>query len=146
MSYQDELRARLDAVERGSKREKESVVDVQRQEEKLFEELSDEFEFGSYDLDEGDVLRTLKILEILDAYPGLFNEKNALKLFYILARVDIVLPKRLLSFSEVPVADFKRIIQSMARHKLLFINDDGELELTLEGKSLASRIGVDIYF
>lgn len=146
MSYQEELRAKLDAVERVSERENDTVVDVESREQKLFDELSCEFEFGSYDLDEADVLRALKIWELLDAYPGLFTEKSALKLFYILARMDIVTPKKLLAFSEVPVADFKRIIQSMARHKLLFINEDGELELTLEGKSLASRIGVDIYF
>lgn len=145
MSYQDELRARLDAVMRPETGERSSVVDVERLEQNLFDELGREFEFSSYDLDESDVLRTLKILQILERHPDVFRHKDALKLFYTLARVDIIAPKRLLGFLQMETERFKRIVQAMAKERLLQMNGEGELEMTLEGKSLAERIGIGIY-
>jgi hypothetical protein len=145
MSYEEELRAKLDAV-RPVEESDEHTIDVASRERQLFDELEGEFEFSSYDLEESDVLRTMKIVEILAGYNEVFAHKDALKLFYTLARIDIVTPKNLLGFMKIPTARFKTVVQAMAKHKLVFINDDGELELTLDGKSLASRIGIDIYF
>ncbi len=146
MSYEEELRAKLDAVRPLSDTPDDNIVDVESRERQLFDELEEEFEFASYDLEESDVLRTLKILQILEGYGEAFRHQEALKIFYTLARIDIVTPKNLLAFSRIPTAEFKAIIQAMGKKGLLFINEDGELELTMEGKSLASRIGVDIYF
>ena len=144
MSYQDELRAKLDAV-RPEEVKAENIVDVQSREQAIFEELEEAFEVASFDLDEDDVLRTLKILSILDAYPNVFSRRGALKLFYTLSRIDIVTPKSLLQFLRLPTTEFKEIIQAMAKAGLLFRNGDGELELTMAGQSLAARIGVESY-
>ena len=146
MSYEEELRAKLDAARPLSELPDENIVDVQSRERQLFDELENEFEFASYDLEESDVLRTLKIMKILEGYGEAFSHNNALKLFYTLSRIDIVTPKSLLAFMKIPTSEYKAIIQAMGKKGLLFINEDGELELTMEGKSLASRIGMDIYF
>jgi hypothetical protein len=145
MSYDEELRAKLDAVRPVEERNEHSI-DVASRERHLFSELEDDLEFSSYDLEESDVLRAMKLMEILQSYGEAFRHKQALKLFYTLARIDIVTPKNLLAFCKIPTAEFKMIIQAMAKYNLLFINEEGELELTLDGKSLASRIGIDIYF
>lgn len=145
MSYQDELLAKLAAAHAANPVDKGTIIDAQTQEEKLLKELSGEFEFTRYDLDESDILRTLKILDILERYQEVFRYKSALRLFYTLARVDVIMPKNLHTFLKLPVSEFKTIIQMMAKNKLLFQNENGELELTMDGKSLAARIGLDIY-
>lgn len=145
MTYEEELRAKLDAVRTLSSADNSNTVNTLTQEQKLLAELSDEFEFTRYDLDESDILRTLKILDILERHQEVFRYKSALKLFYTLARIEVIMPKNLHAFSRLPVAEFKTIIQAMVRQKLLFQNAGGELELTLDGKSLAARIGLDIF-
>lgn len=145
MSYQDELLAKLAAAHAADPLEDGTAVDAQSQEEKILEELDGEFEFTRYDLDESDILRTLKIMDILEQYHEVFRHKSALKLFYTLARVDVITPKHLHAFSRLGTKEFKTVIQAMARYKLLFKNENGELELTLEGKHLAARIGLDIF-
>ena len=144
MNYEEELRSKLDAVRPVSKAIEENIVDVGSRERVIFGELEEAFE-APYDLDESDLLRTLKILAILDTYPNVFKHSKALRLFYTLTQIDIVTPKSLLIFSRLPTAEFKTIIHAMAGAGLLFINSDGELELTMEGKSLAARIGVESY-
>jgi len=145
MSYQDELLAKLAAAHAADPVDTGTAVDTESQEEKILSELDEAFEFSRYDLDESDILRTLKILNILEPYQEVFRHKGALKLFYTLARVDVVTPKRLHSFSCLGVSAFKTIIQAMAKNRLLFQNGTGELELTMDGKSLAARIGLDIF-
>jgi len=145
MSYQDELLAKLAAAHADDPVDDGNIVDTQTQEEKILDELDGEFEFVRYDLDESDILRTLKIHDILESYHEGFGHKSALRLFYTLARIDVITPKSLHAFSRLPVAEFKAIIQAMARHRLLFKNENGELELTMDGKSLAARIGLDIF-
>ena len=146
MSYQDELLAKLAAAHAATPVDKSIAVDTKTQEDKLLEELNGEFEFVRYDLDESDILRTLKILHILGTYQDVFRHKSALKLFYTLARVDVITPKRLHAFSRLNVSEFKTIIQAMAKSRLLLQNENGELELTMDGKSLAARIGLESYF
>lgn len=145
MSYQDELLAKLAAAHATGTVENGTAVDAQSQEEKILEELDGEFAFSRYDLDESDILRTLKILDILEPYQEVFRYKSALRLFYAMARIDVITPKNLHAFAKLPASEFKTIINSMAKQKLLFQNENGELELTLEGKHLAARIGLDIF-
>jgi hypothetical protein len=114
-------------------------------EQKILNELDGEFAFARYDLDESDILRTLKILDILRRYGDVFRRDGALRLFYTLARVEVILPKNLHAFSRLTAENFKGIIREFAQHKLLLQNENGELELTLDGKSLAARMGLDIY-
>lgn len=145
MTYEEELRARLDAVRPAPEPKQSHTVDVSAQEQKMFDELASEFEFSRYDLDESDILRTLKTLDILERYHDVFRHKRALRLFYTLSRIEVVTPKKLHAFSGLPAAEFKAVIQAMARYRLVFKNETGELELTMDGKSLASRIGLDIF-
>jgi len=145
MGYQEELRAKLDAVHLGEDVKKASIVDISAQEKKILDELDGEFEFGRYDLDESDIFRTLKILDILQNYQEVFQNKNALKLFYVLCRVDAITVKNLHNYMKLPSVEFKEIINKMAKNRLIAINECKELELTLDGQSLASRIGINIF-
>ena len=146
MNYEEELREKLDAVRPVTFDNQASVVDVDTHEQKILLELDDELSFGQYDLDESDILRTLKILDILQSYDDVFRHKNALKVFYILCRIDAITAKNLHNYCKLEVSLFKAIITSMARSKLLQRNSSEELELTQEGKSLAERMGMDIFF
>jgi hypothetical protein len=145
MDYQEEIRAKLAAVHALEESSVAPVVDLDSHEEKLLNGLSQEFEFGQYDLEESDVLRSLKILDIVASYSTVFKEKNALKVFYVLCRIDAIKAKRLHQFCALPTQEFKDIINAMAKAKLVVKNDYGELELTMDAQSLASRIGVEIY-
>lgn len=144
MNYSEELQARLDAV-RPAPKEEHNRVNVSTLETKLLEELEEAFELAQYDLDESDILRAIKILEILHTYPEAFKHPKSLKIFFILARMDSVQAKNLLKLSGVKTEDFKSIVNAMAKAKLIFSNEDKNLELSMEGKSLAERIGVDIF-
>lgn len=147
MNYEEELREKLDAVRAmASDEDLPNIVDVNSHEQKILKELDNELSFGQYDLDESDILRTLKILDILQSYDDVFRHKSALKVFYILCRIDVITTKNLYNYCKLEVSLFKAIISSMARSKLLMRNSSEELELTSEGKSLAERMGMDIFF
>jgi len=144
MSYQSELQAKLDAVrtldiEHGKK------IDTNTLEEQLITELEAEFEFSQYDLDESDLIRSIKILDILQSYQEVFSQTNALRVFYALSKTDIIQAKNLYSLSDLAIKDFRHLINTMAKHKLLNITPDKELELTMDGQSLSERIGFDVF-
>lgn len=145
MNYQDELTAKLEAARPTFSVEKSNTVTTTSLEEKLLAEIGDEFEFSQYDLDESDILRTLKIIDILNAYEDVFSYKDSLKVFYTIARVDIITIKKLHTFLEIDVATYKKILKSMSTAKLIFQNENNELELSLDGKSLASRLGIYVF-
>ena len=145
MNYQDELTARLEAVRPVISENKSNKVTSVSLEEKLLNEISDEFEFSQYDLDESDILRTLKIVNILKTYEVVFAHSDALKIFYTIAKVDIIKARNLYDFFEIDASTFKKILNLMSKSKLIFQNDDNELELTLDGKSLASRLGIYVF-
>lgn len=144
MTYEEELRAKLDAVNVVNEPPLK-IVTTETREEKILDELNEELFFGQYDLDESDVLRTLKILDVLKSYGALFKHEDALKVFYILCRIDAISARKLYQFCQLDVAIFKKIINTMAHYQLVMKNENQELELTLEGKSLAERIGIDIF-
>lgn len=146
MNYEEELREKLDAVRPVISDDQANVVDVDSHEQKILEELDHELCFGQYDLDESDILRTLKILDILKTYDDVFKHKDALKVFYVLCRIDVITTKNLHHYCKLDLSLFKAIITSMAQSRLVMRNDCQELELTSEGKSLAERMGVDIFF
>lgn len=144
MNYQDELRAKLDAV-RPTEEKRVSRVDVSTIQQQILDELDTDFNFSQYDLQESDILRAIKIQTILQSYPRSFEEGAALQLFFILSRIDIIMPQDLFDYLDLPLTRFKKIVNALFQDKLLIKNSLGELELTLEGKSLATRIGVDIF-
>lgn len=145
MSYQSELQAKLDAVRTIGSFEQGKKLDTNALEEQLVDELQNEFEFSQYDLDETDLIRSLKILDILQSYPEVFNQNNSLRVFYALAKAGLIHAKNLYSLSSLSSTDFKHLLNTMLKHKLLSINEDKELELSMEGQSLAERIGFEVY-
>lgn len=145
MNYQEELQAKLDAVRAFPSAKQTQRVDTLSLEEQLVNELEAEFELSQYDLDESDILRTIKILDILSRYGELFGHPKALVIFYALARTDLIQTKNLYRLSKTTLKEFKQIISAMAKHKLISVNEEKVLELTIEGQSLAERIGVDVF-
>lgn len=145
MNYQEELQAKLDAVRSPLSAEKAQPIDTATLEEKLVRQLESEFELGQYDLDESDILRSIKILDILSKYGSAFSHHRSLKIFYALAKTDFIHVKNLYKLSRLSTEEFKPIINAMAQQKLLLINEDKEVELTIEGHSLAERIGFDVF-
>ena len=146
MDYQEELRAKLDAIHNKKADSDRIAVDFDTQEQRILDELSIELEVSQYDLQESDILRAIKIDEILAGFGQAFSHKSSLRLFYTLCRIDVIEAKKLLIFSKLDIKSFKQIINGFAKEGLVFKNDTSELELTMDGKSLASRIGMDIFF
>ncbi len=145
MSYQEELQAKLDAVRPSSSEQDKHTLDTLALEKKLVDEIEAEFEVSQYDLDESDILRTIKILAILNTYEDAFSHHKALTVLYALAKTDVIQAKNLLKLSKLSTTEFKEIIKNMAKHKLLRINENKEIEITSTGMSLAERIGFDVF-
>ncbi len=145
MSYQEELQAKLDAVRPSSSEQDKHTLDTLALEKKLVDEIEAEFEVSQYDLDESDILRTIKILAILNTYEDAFSHHKALTVLYALAKTDVIQAKNLLKLSKLHTTEFKEIIKNMAKHKLLRINENKEIEITSAGMSLAERIGFDVF-
>ena len=145
MSYQQELQAKLDAVRSVSSSEQSRTLDTVALEQQLFDEIESELELSQYDLDESDILRSIKILDILNKYPEAFAHHKALTILYALAKTDIIKATNLFKIADINAKEFKAIINAMAKHKLLIANENKEIELTTEGMSLAERIGFDVF-
>jgi len=146
MSYQDELQAKLDAVRTLGEFEHGTKLDTQTLEGKMIEELNQEFELSQYDLNESDILRTLKILDILSTYQEVFSQNHALRVFYALAKSDVLQATNLYTLSKLNVKDFKHLISTMSKHNLISVIGGGkEIEITMDGKSLSERIGFDVF-
>ena len=144
-NFNEEIRAKIDTAKTIKLSETSTRVDTCIQEQKILTELDRELEFSRYDLEESDIVRTLKILKTLESYPDVFKYRNALKLFYVLARVDIIHETTLREYCDLSKVEFKTITKAMIRNELILKNDHEELELTLNGKSLAARIGHDFF-
>ena len=145
MSYQEELQAKLDAVRTLGEFEHGKKLDINSLEDQLVHELENEFEFSQYDLDESDLIRSIKVLDILQSYHEVFSQTNALRVFYALAKTDVIHAKNLFHLSALSSQAFKHLIATMAKHKLLSINENKEIELSMDGQSLAERIGFDVF-
>lgn len=145
MSYQDELQAKLDAVRTLGEFDHGKKLDTNSLEDQLVNELQNEFEFSQYDLDESDLIRSIKISNILQSYQEVFSQTNSLRVFYALAKTDVIQAKNLYSLSALNSKDFKHLISTMAKYDLLNITKDKELELTMQGQSLSERIGFDVF-
>lgn len=145
MSYQQELQAKLDAVRSLSSTEKSRTLDTVSLEQQLVNEIESELELSQYDLDESDILRSIKILDILNKYPEAFVHHKALTILYALAKTEVMQATNLFKIADINAQEFKSIINAMAKHKLLIANENKEIELTTEGMSLAERIGFNVF-
>jgi hypothetical protein len=147
MSYQDELRAKLNAAHKNDERVNHasgrySSADVDQM---IVNELTEEFNLARYDLHESDILRAMKIEAILEPYRDVFKKLYALKIFYSIAKAGAINIATLKALINRPEKAFQNIISRMMDSNLVDLNNDDELQLTDEGKSLAERIGVDIF-
>lgn len=147
MSYQDELRAKLDAAHGNTDRfdhaaGRYTAKDVDQM---IVSELTDEFNLARYDLHESDILRAMKIEALLEPYRDVFKKLYALKIFYAIGKAGTINIITLQTLINRPENTFKNIISRMMDSNLVELNNDEELQLTDEGKSLAERIGVDIF-
>ncbi len=145
MSYQQELQSRLDAAHSSLPKKRSHTLNTLTLEEHLVNEIEKEFELAQYDLDESDILRSIKILDILSKYTDAFSHHKALSILYALAKTDFIQVKNLHKLSKLPKSEFKSLINKMAKQKILRLNEDKEIELTLEGQSLAERIGFNVF-
>jgi predicted transcriptional regulator len=145
MSYQQELQAKLDAVRAASPSQRSHKLDTAALEAQLIDEIEHELELSQYDLDESDILRSIKILDILNRYPEAFSHHKSLTVLYILAKTDVIQVTKLFKLTQLNTKEFKSIINAMARHRLLIANGDKEIELTSEGMSLTERIGFHVF-
>ncbi len=145
MTYQEELQAKLEAVRTFPSVKPTQTLDVLSLEEQLVSELEAELELSQYDLDESDILRSIKILHVLSRYKDAFAHHQALSIFYVLAKTDLIQAKNLYRLSKTTSKEFKQIITAMAKQGLVTLSEEKMLELTIEGQSLAERIGVDVF-
>ena len=146
MNYEDELRAKLEAVHiNDSSSENGSKMDSSKVDELIVQELHDEFDFSQYDLHESDLLRAIKIESIISQYPDIFKHLYALKLFYSIAKATSLNVNSLYKLIKISKDDFLHIIKEMRYHELIDTNEHNEVELTQKGKVFAKSIGVDIY-
>jgi hypothetical protein len=147
MSYQSELLAKLEAAHAASQADEKHIkYDINNSQKMMANELFDEYNLSQYDLDESDILRAIKIESILERYDYVFSHNYALKIFYSIAKAGIFREELLFQFVNRTKDEFDLIINKMIKINLVILNSDNELELTLEGKSLAERLGVDIFF
>jgi len=145
MGYQEDLQTRLDRVIPSSsdKTERVSNDNIDRL---IVNELSDEFNLSRYDLNESDILRAIKIESILERYEEVFSKQYALKIFYSIAKAGSINAATLNELIRRPNSEFKALLDVMIHSKLVYVTEDRDLALSYEGKSLAEKIGVDIYF
>ena len=145
MSYQDELHTRLAQAHALAPKEEAKTLNTNTLEDHLVQEIEAEFELGQYDLDESDILRSIKILDILSKYADAFEHHKALSILYALAKTDFIQVKNLHRLSKLNTKEFKLLLQKMSKQKILRVNEDKEIELTIEGQSLAERIGFNVF-
>lgn len=145
MTYHEELQAKLEAAHAPASAKPRQTTDVLSLEEQLVKGLEAELELSQYDLNEDDILRSIKILHALSRYSTAFSHHKALSIFYILAKTDLVQAKNLYRLSKTTPKEFRQIITSMAKCGLIVIGEEKMLELSIEGQSLAERIGVDVF-
>jgi molecular chaperone DnaK (HSP70) len=144
MSYALELQAKLDAVREDIVIDKNNAT-VESIQQRIINGLIDEFNLSQYDLEENDILRAIKISSIIEPYKKVFSHAESLKIFYAIAKADIIKPNLLKQITEIETKELRLLLQKMLHSKLVLLNDDGELELSYEGRSVAERMGVDIF-
>jgi len=145
MTYQEELQERLEKAHALKPKEESKKLNTTSLEDHLVCEIEAEFELAQYDLDESDILRSIKILDILSKYEDAFSHHKALSILYTLAKTDFIQVKNLHKLSKLPASTFKIVLNKMAQQNILRVNEDKEIELTIEGQSLAERIGFDVF-
>jgi len=120
-------------------------VDINNPDALIVEELEKEFDFEQYDLDEKDILRTIKINNLLKRYKDVFERELSLQTFYVIARATPINLTSVFQLINLNKENFLDLIKEMRYFELIDIDEANVIELTKKGKQYAQELGVDIF-
>jgi predicted transcriptional regulator len=120
-------------------------VDINDPDGMIVSELEREFDFTQYDLDEKDILRTIKINKLLARYKDVFEREHALQTFYVIARATPINMTSVFKLINLDKNKFLDLIKEMRFYELIDVDASNVVELTKKGKQYAKELGVDIF-
>ena len=121
------------------------TVDINNPDQVIVEQLEAEFELEKYDLCESDLLRTMKVIQILSKYQELFEKKYALNTFYAIAKSGQINITSVFNLIKLDKDTFMTLIKEMRYFDLIDTDEQSDITLTKNGKKFAQRLGVDIF-
>ncbi len=120
-------------------------IDINNPDALIVEELEREFDFTQYDLDEKDILRTIKINKLLERYKDIFQREHALQTFYVIARATPINLTSVFRLINLDKSKFLDLIKEMRFYEIIDVDASNDIELTKKGKEYAKELGVDIF-
>ncbi|WP_373069424.1 hypothetical protein [Sulfurimonas sp.] len=120
-------------------------VDINDPDALIVAELEREFDFSQYDLDEKDILRTIKINKLLARYKDIFEREHSLQTFYMIARATPINLTSVFKLINLDKDRFLDLIKEMRFYELIDIDASNVIELTKKGKQYAQELGIDIF-
>ena len=120
-------------------------IDINDPDAMIVAELEREFDFTQYDLDEKDILRTIKINKLLKRYKDVFDCEHGLQTFYVIARATPINLTSVFKLINLDKNNFLDLIKEMRYYELIDIDAANVIELTSKGKQYAKELGVDIF-
>lgn len=144
MGYNEELQQKLDEV-RVENKESSKKYDVNSVDERIVDELHEEFDLSQYDLHESDILRAIKIESVLSQYNNCFSHPYSLKTFYAIAKATSLNINSLFKLINLQKNEFLELIKEFRYSELIATNAHNEVELTTKGKAFAKELGIDIF-
>jgi hypothetical protein len=120
-------------------------VDINDPDALIVSELEREFNFEQYDLDEKDILRTIKINKLLSRYKDVFDREHGLQTFYTIARATPINLTSVFRLINLDKEKFLDLIKEMRYFDLIDIDGDNVIELSKNGKRYAQELGIDIF-
>ena len=120
-------------------------IDINDPDALVVAELEREFDFTQYDLDEKDILRTIKINKLLERYKDIFEKERALQTFYVIARATPINLTSVFKLIHLDKAKFLDLIKEMRFYELIDVDASNVIDLTKKGRSYAKELGIDIF-
>jgi predicted transcriptional regulator len=120
-------------------------VDINDPDGLIMQELEKEFDFSQYDLDEKDILRTIKINKLLERYKDIFDKDRALQTFYVISRATPINLTSVFKLINLDKKNFLELIKEMRFYELIDVDASNVIDLTKKGRSYAKELGVDIF-
>ena len=121
-------------------------VDINDPDALIVKELEEELDdLSKYDLDEKDILRTMKINKLLARYKDVFERQYSLETFYVIARATPINLTSVFKLINLDKTKFLDLIKEMRFYELIDVDASNDIELTKKGKQYAKELGVDIF-
>jgi len=120
-------------------------IDINNPDQIIVEQLEAEFELEKYDLCESDLLRTMKIIQILSKYQELFEKEYALNTFYAIAKAGQINIASVFNLINLDKEKFLDLIKEMRYFDLIDTDEQSDIVLTKNGKKFAQSLGMDIF-